>query len=191
MTNYTTIDQMVNSDQIETNDRLQFIRKWLADQYEIKSSNPQWLDLFSDVHDHDNLPKHFGQVKIGSTFAAAVTQLVRLPDGWHIAISNKNNEMVPIHPKREGSYTHPSNQKLLLQLRQVVKGKVSQQPQLAAGGTGVQSLSPAGALTAEDLYQAEDREIAEKDNLGPAVTSTTPFTQQKTQSVDIDISRFL
>jgi len=150
---YTNFDQIMEAEHVNAADRIQFTRKWLAQSYDIKTADENWIAVLADVHDHDNLPKHLGVYKVGSSFSATHTQLVRLPDGWHLAIGNDPQLLTPIHPKQEtGSYSHPLNMKARMQLTNILKkGKLMLERQTPTREDNF------------DLFAAEDKEAQEAE----------------------------
>lgn len=178
---YKSFDELLNADTVDETARLRFTQQWLEESYGLKNFDPVWANLLSAVHDHDNLPKHFGDIRVGSAFSALITQLVRLPDGWHLASKRHDNEdLVPIHPKNEGSFSHPANQALVLRLRQTLKnGKV-----VVPAGAVPEFNAPVESF---DIYAGKD--AAETRNEGP---TSAPLLSEpgKTRSVGIDLSQF-
>jgi hypothetical protein len=184
MTSYNNFDQILNDPQVDEQARIQFTRKWLNQQYGITAYDTDWVNVLTAVHDHDNLPKHFGQPRVGSAFAALVTQLAKLPDGWHLAYIDANDEMTPVHPKTETSYSHPENIKRRSRITTVLKtGKL-----LAPANNQQTSRTPdsfPGTIT--DIYAEKDQAVKVDDELNPTIT---PTTQVATKSVSIDLSSF-
>jgi hypothetical protein len=179
MTAYKDFDQILNADVVDEKERIKFTQRWVADSYKIPSSmNPDWVAVLSSVHDHDNLPKHFGEVKVGSAFMVLSTQLIRLPDGWHIGVGQSDGNFIPVHPSYETSWNHPLNRKEIQKLTQAVRtGKVlnlasNNQPQ------------PSGPtiIVPETAYQSDEPEVSQDQ--------ITPTTQIKTSSVSIDLSNW-
>jgi len=180
MTTYTDFDQILNADVVDEQARIRFTQRWLSDSYNINSSvNPDWVAVLSSVHDHDNLPKHFGDVKVGSAFMAMSTRLIRLADGWHIGVGQSDDSVLPVHPKYETSWSHPLNQKEYQRLIQGIrKGKVSN---LVSSNPVQQSSAPAITIP-EAAYESEEPSVS-RDQI-------TPTTQVKTNSVSIDLSQW-
>jgi hypothetical protein len=175
---YTNFDQIMEAEHVNATDRIQFTRKWLSQSYDIKNADENWITVLANVHDHDNLPKHFGAYKVGSSFSATMTQLVRLPDGWHLAIGADEQNLTPIHPKQEtGSYSHPLNMKLRMQLTNVLKkGKLVLERQNPTRNDNF------------DLFAAEDKEVQEAEtgnNNAVTLNPTFGVGTKDTKSISI------
>lgn len=184
---YHNFDQILADENVNDAERISFTRQWLRNNYGIAQYDPEWVDQLTNVHDHDNMPKHFGEISVGSAFTTALlTYLVRLPDGWHLTISQAGNrDGTPIHPKTEASYTNPANQKARLHLAQVLKtGKVSKQPVQGA------TFNTQPQLTQSDLFAQKDAEAKVEDNSELSNDSVKPDSVIKTTSVGIDLSQY-
>lgn len=185
MANYRNFDEIMNARNVFPVDRLMFARKWLSDNYGVNNPDEQWLNDFTDVHDHDGAPKHFGQIKIGTAFGALMTQLVKIENTWHVGVVKPNSEQgIIIHPKSEASSTHPDNMKEMLNFVRVVQtGKVLQQPVFS--GNEYQTVAP---LTSQEVYAQQDAEDGFNDDVASAPAD---ITSTRTQSVGVDLSAWL
>lgn len=186
MTVYNDFDQLLEARTVDHKARIRFAQEWLRKNYGINTADAEWVDSLSNVHDHDNLEKHFGQIKIGTAFSMLVTQLVRVQEGWHLGVARKEGQQgVLLHPITEAASNDDEQKKLRLQLTQVVKnGKVkhdeSSNPPVAV--TSVPSLG-------EDIYRTKDAAADILDE--PVSAPVTLDSTQKTKSVGIDLSAFM
>lgn len=189
MTTYKNFDEIIGATEVDRNARLAFARKWVKDNYGIVDSKGDWIDGLSDVHNHDNLPKHFGQIKLGTAFSTINTQLIRYEGVWHIGIRTpKNDDGFVLHPANEQSSKHPDNEKARLNLLRLVKNGTVQLEVINMANQGTE-YSPVTALSGDDIYKQKDLEAATEDD----VTSyNINDTQNKsTKSVGIDLSAYL
>lgn len=180
----TSFSEILNNPQkFDDRTRSKYTKQWLKDSYNITVADPIWVSALSTVHDHDGMPYHFGQYQVGSSFSLVLTQLVELPDGWHLAVARRDEtELNPVHPKHEGSFMHPENQKLLLHLRQVLRNGHLQTPHPTA--TEVSAFPSVGSL---DIFAQQDKKEAEERADAP-VSDTVGLLPGKTKSVSIDLS---
>jgi hypothetical protein len=117
MPTYKNFDQIINSGRPSRLDRINFTKSWLRNNYDIVEVKEDFLDNMSDVHDHDNLAKHFGQIRIGTAFSSITAQIVKVENTWHLGVILKEGEQGQVlHPKSEASYAHPDNMKSILLL---------------------------------------------------------------------------
>jgi hypothetical protein len=179
---YNNFDEIITAEKVDNEARQRFTRKWLRDEYGIEQYDKDWLNQLSDVHNHDDLPKHFGQVRIGSSFSALTTALIRLPEGWHLAISKSDGESItPIHPKHESSYTNTENQKHRLHIIKVLKtGKIIQ----------TSNVSQYPIVDTDSFFEKKDKQNASTDSTSLPIEAVTPVSQVKTTSVNIDLSSY-
>jgi len=127
MSKYKNFDQIINDSDLSRLDRISFTGDWLLTNYGIRpSANPAWVEQLSDVHDHDNEPKHFGRINVGSSFESIQTQLVKLHGAWHLGIiKHGETEGVIIHPMSEKDALVGENEKLREKLYRIVEtGKI-------------------------------------------------------------------
>jgi hypothetical protein len=84
---YNNFTELLEADQVDEGARKLFTTRWLNTQYGIAENvNPEWVNEISAVHDHDNLPKHFGKIKLSSSFSSFHTQIVQDQNGvWRLA----------------------------------------------------------------------------------------------------------
>lgn len=84
---YTNFTELMTATEVDEQARKFFTRGWLKTQYNINYQvNPEWADLLTEVHDHDNLPKHFGKIQLASSFSSFYTQIVQDQNGvWRLA----------------------------------------------------------------------------------------------------------
>ncbi len=76
---YTNFTELITADEVDEQARKFFTRGWLKTQYNINHQvNPEWADLITEVHDHDNLPKHFGKIQLASAFSASTLRLFKI-----------------------------------------------------------------------------------------------------------------
>lgn len=192
MKQYSDFDQFLSEGPgLEFEARLAFTRKWLKDNYNVVSANEEWMTLLSDVHNHDDQPLHFGQIKIGTSFSAATTQLVKLHNVWHMGIIKQNsNEGAFIHPLREQNQ-NPENEKLRVLLSSLAtSGKVVKPEPVY----GVDYSAPAINMGTPDfsgpgVFQLPEPVATEEDDLENNPIKVNSET--KTKSVDIDLSSLL
>jgi len=185
---YHSFDEILAANQINEAERIAYTAKWLENNYGIKNPNPEWVTLLSDVHDHDNMPKHFGDTHVGTAFTRMDLILTKIGGStWHIGVArNGKGKGELIHPKSEASYSENSNQKLRLELIALLKnGKVQQ----TIGHTNNATLATVTPVSSETIYKKEDDEAREASNLG----SSAPVNSlgAKTKSVGIDMSAYL
>lgn len=181
---YDSFDEILNAVTLNNAARVVYTRKWLEENYQITNPNAEWLDLFSNIHDHDNMPKHFGDTRMGTAFMKMDLILTKVGATWHIGVSRKSDgkgELV--HPKSEGaSYTDAGNQKLRVALSSILKkGNLQRIP---ASDIASQQVS-----ASDSIYQKED----EANRLASDFGSSAPVDSLnvKTKSVGIDMSAYL
>jgi hypothetical protein len=189
MTTYNNFDEIITANEVDRNARLAFARKWVKESYGIVDTKGDWIDGLTDVHNHDNLPKHFGQIKLGTAFSTLNTQLVRYEGIWHIGIRTpKNDEGFVLHPANEQSSKTPANEKARLNLLRLVKTGTVQLEVINMASQGTE-YTPVATLSGDDIYKQKDLEAAIDDD----VTSYNVDNSQNkgTKSVGIDLSAYL
>lgn len=165
---------------VNADERDRFARDWLKKNYRFEQVNSDWVHLISDVHDHDNEPLHFGQVKIASAFTGLTTQLVKVHNVWHLAyLKGSSDVAIIVHPVSEG--VGAENEKNRLLVAQLVKnGSV---PKVTS--PAVKAVTGASAALSDLL----DASSAPVDDLEP---KSAPLDDKKsTTSVSIDMSAYL
>ena len=186
MPTYSTFDHILNADTVDTNERLRFAKRWLSKTYRIINVNQEWLNILTEPHNHDNLPKHFGQVKISTAFVSLITQLVKIQNVWHIGIIKKNDsDGIIIHPTAEESGKTTQNEKNRLLLMSIARNGTVNKNMPILQGT---ELSPVATLSPDEIYTAKDS----SDNVKEDVSSykLDLSAPNKTRSVDIDLSEY-
>jgi hypothetical protein len=192
---YKSFDEILNDETVNNTDRINFTRQWLKTNYGYNNPNEEWVNIISDVHDHDNQPKHFGEVSIGSSFSVFKTQLVRVQEGWHLGVTRNNQTQGTIlHPKTEPAGKEPENQKLTLALGQTLKtGKLIENVQQIVTTPVVSSTNNEVTINLDQniLYYEEDQEIAAQDDIQTHRIEDPFLSSGKTKSVSIDLSSYL
>jgi hypothetical protein len=82
---YTNFDQILKDQELDNDVRIEFTKNFLADKYGITTeTTTPWMVELSSVHDHDNEPKHFGFIKVGTV--NLWIQLVKVnPTTWELS----------------------------------------------------------------------------------------------------------
>lgn len=176
---YQTFNQILADEHVDNEERILFTKRWLKSSYGFGQADEQWVSLLSDVHDHDNLEKHFGEVVLATAFNSLTTRIVLVNGVWHLAVLKKSDSSwAPIHPKIESSYNEASNQKLRLNLFNLLKkGKV-----VAGQQTGQPS-------PVENIYASKDKAFEVAEDISSVPVSHVDAA--KTKSVSIDLSQYL
>lgn len=190
MKQYSDFDEFIQEGPgVNQKEREAFTRKWLRASYNIVNADELWVRLLSDVHNHDNQPLHFGQIRIGTAFSALNTQLVKENNSWHIGVAKPNaTEGHIIHPLKE-RVADPNNEKLRRQLEGIATtGKVVLQQTALPVYDGVEyEMNP---TTVGDVFVLPEKDEV-KDDDAPQSAPISLDGQTKTTSVDIDLSAFL
>lgn len=183
MTTYNNFDQILNDKNLSEKDRISFTKSWLSKNYGVDSNaNQEWVNILSDVHDHDNEPKHFGRVKLGTAFESIETQLVKIHNVWHIGIVKNNHEdsSVVIHSLNEVASQDEQNVKNRGQLQRLVKnGKLILIP---ATPSGVQILQPQTSFIPQTVTEFDD---------APLSAPVTESDNVKLASISIDLTEYM
>lgn len=181
---YNSFDEILNAVTLNNAARVVYTRKWLEENYQIKNPNAEWLSLFSDVHNHDNMPKHFGDTHMGTAFMKMDLILTKVGSTWHIGVSRKGDGRGELlHPKSEGaSYTDAGNQKLRVALSSILKNGSLKQNTNSTVSTKQANLS-------DSIYHKEDEADRASSDFSPS--APVDNLNVKTKSVDIDMSAYL
>lgn len=157
--------------------RVAFTSNWLKTHYRFSDVNREWVELISDVHDHDNQPLHFGQVKIGTAFNAVTTQLVIVHNEWHLMMKKVNGEEVLVHPIHEESRILGNDKNRLFLYEILRKGKVVAEKLPIQGATYIANPTALDAFS--DMPSDE------------AVSGSAPVSDDiATTSVSVDLSAY-
>lgn len=193
---YKNFDQVINAGRVDEFARVAFTKNWLKTSYDITDVKADFIDALSDVHDHDDLAKHFGQVRVGTAFSSVLVQIVKVENVWHLGAILKDGEQGSvIHPKAEASFTHPENMKVLLLLKTVLsKGTVSKgiSHGLKTGSETDGTLyTPDVGIGYAEVYAKQDAEDFVNEDIVSVKSNPNDLGIGKTKSVGIDLSAYL
>lgn len=181
----TGIKTIIENMDMSPQERQTLTEKWLESEYNIKNiKDPLFARSLALIHNHDDLPLHFGAVKIGTAFSALYVRLVTTPDGWHLATSRtpEGNETVKIlHPKNEPASRNPEN---IIGLQDLIK--------LLKNGKVVDTGEHSNSLplqTDEEIIELPVEKNTDEDILSENVTLND--SDKKTTSISIDMSKFM
>lgn len=177
------IKTIIENMEMSPEDRTKTTQEWLKTEYGAKEiKDPSFAANLSLIHDHDDLPLHFGAIKIGTAFSALYVRLVQSPHGWHIATSKtpEGGKVKILHPKNDPAYNNPDN---IIGIQELLK--------LLKTGTVTDDGMHVGMKqqNEEIIVLPEDSNTQDEDVLTDAIT--TDNTNLKTTSVSIDMSKFL
>lgn len=89
MAKFNTFDQILKDPNVgsRADERVAFTREWLEANYGIEAvAKSAWVEQLSNVHDHDELPQHFGEIKVGTGFQNLWVQLVKNGSVWDLSV---------------------------------------------------------------------------------------------------------
>lgn len=181
----TGIKTIIENMNMTTQERQKLTEEWLQSEYNIKKiKDPFFARSLTLIHDHDELPLHFGAVKVGTAFSALYVRLVTTPDGWHLATSltPDGNDVKILHPKNEPASRNPEN---IIGLQNLIK--------ILTNGSVVDTGEHVNSLP---LIQDEERTISlptenntDEDILTENITLND--SDKKTTSISIDMTKFM
>lgn len=184
---YRNFDELLEAKTIDEQSRLQFTKKWISDNYEITDPAADFIAAVSDVHDHDDLPKHFGQVTLSTAFSSVKVQLLRLPEGWHLGIQRDGQEDPTIvHPKSERSYRVTENYQHVQQLQQLLRNRKQAAP---VQQFGVQYEEPV-APRPKTVMTTTPEELASHSGPNPADVPYSFIAGSKQNNVIVDLTPY-
>lgn len=110
MTEYTNFDQIMRDENLDDAARIAYTNEWLLGRYGLEIPTPLVAEL-TRVHDHDNLAKHFGQLKLATAFQNAWLQVEKTSPGtWSLTYSYAGPEAQPsILPHKNDKKQDQSN----------------------------------------------------------------------------------
>lgn len=196
MPTYKNFDQIINSGRPSRLDRINFTKSWLRNNYNITEVKEDFLDNLSDVHDHDNLAKHFGQIRIGTAFSSVTAQIVKVENTWHLGVILKEGGQGQVlHPKSEASYSQVDNMKSILLLKTIVaKGTVSKEVTYltdTAASDESNGTMYGTTMIPSEIYAAKDAADSVSDDVVSVQSNPNDINIGKTKSVGIDMSAYL
>lgn len=177
------INKILNDKNLDASNRVRLTREWLQTEYRLKDvKDVKFLQQLSEVHDHDNLALHFGEVNVGTAFEEGYIRIVEVNEGWHLAFSRKSGQdFVIVHPNHEKAGLTAENLKNVNIIKALVKKgsvKVAENP-AALGFTPPVVTSEASVMTVSgfdekvvDESALTDAPIA-TDNLGAPGSTTS------------------
>lgn len=117
------INKILNDKGLDVNSRVRLIQEWLKTDYRLKEvKDRKFLEQISEVHDHDNMALHFGEVNVGTAFEAGYVRIVELEEGWHLAFSRQSGQNFSIiHPSYEKAGVTAENLNTLSIVRNLIK----------------------------------------------------------------------
>jgi hypothetical protein len=163
MPKYKNFDQLLTAANVSQKDRIDFTNEWLKKNYGIEvPEGAKWADELSDVHNHDNLPKHFGQIKIGNSFQVRWIQLVKIGSTlWQLAVI-KNIEDAETQTLLTPLNRNPSGENTLLldDLKELLKKTsktVSVNIVQKAGDPNATQFASLGSLAPETMVEGPNQ----------------------------------
>lgn len=159
MAKFTNFDQFLKDPDVgsRADERIMFTREWLEANYGIETvAKSAWVEQLSNVHDHDELPYHFGEVKVGTGFQNLWVQLIKNGSVWDLAVIKdlkdieKSRLLLPHVTNKnltEGDLAELTNLKVLLGGRH-------------AHGVQVKEQGRFSELTQYETQQAGDEELS-------------------------------
>lgn len=182
------ISKILNNKQLSETDRVRLIREWFKTEYRLKDiKDNKFLSLVSEVHDHDNLPLHFGEVNVGTSFNASYVRILEVNEGWHLAVSKESGKNFNvIHPNYEQAGSTAENLKHLNIVKSLLKSGSVNVP-LA----GVVYNPPAMGTQAVMSVRGLEETIVDEDALTEAPVSVSSVSQNGTTSLTINMDDYL
>jgi len=174
---YTNFDQILRESNLNEVDRIIFTQQWLQKNYNIDVPiNAQWVNELTGVHNHDNLPKHYGQLKLATAFENLWIQVTKInANTYRLAVIRDINDVagtsIVLNPVQKGVAENP----VLTHVRTLLDKMSNPRPK---------NVPPARKFSTFD-----DLEVASGDL--ESVPLTEAINPSKTKTVDIDLSSYL
>lgn len=175
------INKILENPDSTTSERVRLGKEWLQTDYQIKNvKDIKVLEEAFNVHDHDNMALHFGEVYVGSTFTAGYIRVVEVGEGWHLAFSREaGKNFTIIHPSYEKAGQNQDNIKLLSLVRT-----------LLSKGTLVQAaVAPVQATESLLVKGLEEKPVTDENDLTESYVNIADFgapTVNTSVSINMD-----
>lgn len=182
------IEKILKDKTLTTGSRVSLIREWLKTEYRVKDvKDVKFLERLTEVHDHDNLALHFGEVKIGSAFSSGVVRIFEVNDGWHLGYSKQGGgDFAIIHPGYEKAGLEAENLKTLNIVKSLLKtGSVVSPAEVVAP---VVNYSTTGSVLS---VVGLEETVEPEDNLVESPVSSGSLLGSPTTSVSINLDDYL
>lgn len=182
------INKILNTPNLSLSDQTRLMKEWLQTDYQTKNvKDTKVLEALSSVHNHDNLPLHFGEVHVGSTFSAGYIRVVEVGEGWHLAHSREpGKNFTIIHPTYEKAGQTAENVKLLTLVKSLLaKGTLVNVP----GTVTVTSPETTNQLVVKGL---EEKPVTSENDLTNDTVNIADFGAPKNgSSITINMNDYL
>lgn len=182
------ITRILNDKNLSESERVRLTREWLKTEYRIKDvKDIAVLTQLSLVHNHDNLPLHFGEVEVGSSFNTGYVRIVEVNEGWHLAYSRTpGKNFIIIHPGYEKAGVIAENLKTLNLAKSLFK--TGTLPKINLPGE-TQQITPTSGLSQMVVTGLDETPVTDESDLKSSYT--TDDVTGNVSSINIDMSQYL